>query len=184
MVALAVVVRYAPVTRPAARMLTVRDIFRDELPYVWRVLRHLRVPDRDLDDACQEVFLVVADQIGQFRGAASLRTWIYAIAWRVAQNHLRRAHVRREIPSESPARDLAAPAPEDGSTRTALEQVLEALSPEDRVVLVLHEIEEMPMREVAEALEIPVKTAYSRLYAARARAKDLWLELVAQEGKP
>lgn len=162
-------------------MLTLRDIFQTELPYVWRVLRHLRVPERDLDDACQEVFLVVADQIGEFRGAASLRTWIYAIAWRVAQNHLRRAHVRREIPSETPARDLTAPVSEDGATRTALEKVLEALSPDDRAVLVLHEIEEVPMREVATALEIPVKTAYSRLYAARARAKELWLELVAEE---
>lgn len=143
-------------------------MFRAHAAFVWRVLRHHGVPDRDLDDACQEVFLVVqrrgADE-GDERGA--LTTFLHAIAWRVASTFRRSTSRRREVLDPSPAEGFAAPDPHElVEQQRVLVRLLTALDDDKRAVVVLYEIEERPMREVAAILDIPLQTAYSRLQAA------------------
>jgi RNA polymerase sigma-70 factor (ECF subfamily) len=96
---------------------------------------------------------------------------LYGIAVRLASEHRRRAHVRREIPSAEQ------PEPEDGLThsnsiesrelRTLFNRILERLDDDKRAVFVLYEIEDLDMKQVAEAVGCPLQTAYSRLHAAR-----------------
>jgi RNA polymerase sigma-70 factor (ECF subfamily) len=147
------------------------EIFREHGKFVWRALRYLGVREADLDDVCQEVFLIAHRKLPQFEGRSSVRTWLYGIAVRCASTHRRRAHVRREEPTESlPDQGHA---PDQGSrveraqSRARLRDALDQLDEDKRAVLVLYEIEELSMKEVAEAVGCPLQTAYSRLHKAR-----------------
>lgn len=152
--------------RPARASLDA--IFRAHAAFVWRVLRHHGVPDRDLDDACQEVFLVVQRRgadAGDERGA--LTTFLHAIAWRVASTFRRTTSRRREVLDDAAAEGVAGPdAHELVEKQRTLVRLLDALDDDKRAVVILYEIEERPMREVASILGIPLQTAYSRLQAA------------------
>ncbi len=102
----------------------------------------------------------------------AIRSYVYGIAVRHAADHRKRAHVRREQPGGDELPERAGSAPQlseilASERRARLDRALGALADEKREVLVLYEIEELPMREVAEAVGVPMQTAYSRLYAAR-----------------
>jgi RNA polymerase sigma-70 factor (ECF subfamily) len=144
-------------------------IFAAEAPRVWRFLRRLGVPDADLEDVCQEVFLVVHRRWSEFRGDSALSTWVIGIALRTALAHRRR--LREALPlSAAQAPSVAAEQPEvleQRRLRARLQAALDALSEGKREVFVLYELEELEMREIARLLELPLNTCYSRLYAAR-----------------
>ena len=73
-------------------------LFEAELDYVRHSLRRLGVREADLDDEVNEVFLRVHRQLASYDAARPLRPWLFAFAARVAAEHRRRAHVRREVP--------------------------------------------------------------------------------------
>ena len=138
------------------RTLEVRAVFDEHARYVWRALRHLGIPEADVEDLCQEVFVVVQRKLGEFEGRSELRTWLYGICLRVAADHRRRAHVRNERPHPDPTEGLAASPgmrPDArAEARSALQALLDELDDDKRAVLVLYELEGLTMKEVAEAL--------------------------------
>lgn len=146
-------------------------LYEAHFPFVWRSLRHLGVPEAALDDAAQDVFVVVHRRLADFEGRSTVRTWLFGIVLRIAKDH-RRARGRRG-PHEALDPGLADPAPdpaEQARSREAvsrLEQVLLGLDADKRTVFVLAEVEGMTGKEIALALEIPENTVYSRLRAAR-----------------
>ena len=146
-------------------------VFAAEAPRVWRLLRRLGVRDADLEDVCQEVFLVVYRRWGEFRGESALGTWICGIALRKAIAHRRRKSVRDTMAITEAQEPTVAPEQqrelEQKDTRQVLQTALGKLDDAQREVLVLYELEQLPMREVATMLALPLHTAYSRLYAAR-----------------
>jgi RNA polymerase sigma-70 factor (ECF subfamily) len=146
-------------------------VFHSCAPFVWRAARRLGVRERDLDDVCQEVFLVVHRKLGEFEGRSSVRTWVYGICVRVASDYRKRAHVRREqVTDVIPEAALDATQDEELERHRALlwlDGVLETLDDDKRAVFVLFEIEQLPMEDVAKAVGCPSGTAYARLYAAR-----------------
>ncbi|WP_240488374.1 RNA polymerase sigma factor [Labilithrix luteola] len=146
-------------------------IFREYAPYVHRVLRHLGVASEDIDDVMQDVFIVVHRKVADFEPRGSLRAWVHGIAIRVTSRHRRRRSRVREtakgdaldaIDPRTPAETLDAQ-----DARRILAGILDQLDDDKRAVFVLYELEELSMQEVAEAAEIPLQTAYSRLRAAR-----------------
>ena len=157
--------------RPAVER-AFREIFDAHAPTVWRALRHFGVNERELEDAAQEVFVVVHRLLATGTEPTHVRAWLYGIAWRVAAAQRRKAQRRREVltdeiepepdSSRSPARLL-----ERQRRLIDLDRALNALPDEQRAVFVLYEVEELTMREVAEALNCSLNTAFSRLYAAR-----------------
>jgi RNA polymerase sigma-70 factor (ECF subfamily) len=167
-------------TQRAAPELTFSTVFEHHAPYVLRVMRHLGVRPEDLQDQCQEVFVAVFRGLPGFAGRSSLETWIYGICVRVASNHRRRAHVRRERAVPEPP-EQSAPAEQDDAYEERqghprLRRLLDALDPDKREVFVLYELEELSMKDVAEACGCPLQTAYSRLHAARRRLLELYRE--------
>jgi RNA polymerase sigma-70 factor (ECF subfamily) len=138
---------------------------------VERVLRRAGVAERDLADASQEVFVVVHRRLGDFEERASPQTWLYRIAWNVASEYRRRAFRRRELLEEAHevADELGSPAELVEAQRavSALLDAIDRLDAEKREALICHELDEQPMIAVAKRLGIPLKTAFSRLYAAR-----------------
>ncbi len=81
----------------------IRSVVKDHAQYVWQALRHLGVREADVEDACQDVFVVLHRRLSDFRGDSSIKTWIYGICVRVASEYRRRAHVVREVPEAEPA---------------------------------------------------------------------------------
>ena len=148
-----------------------RGIFDTYAPFVWRTLRHLGISDSDADDVCQDVFVAIHRKLASFEGRSSLRTWIYGICLRVASDRRRLAHVRRELPVAEVSQGSMAPTQFDDYARSEARQLLasllDVLDSDKRAVFVLYEIEELSMKEVAEAVGCPLQTAYSRLHAAR-----------------
>jgi RNA polymerase sigma-70 factor (ECF subfamily) len=170
------------------RTLEVRAVFDEHARYVWRALRHLGIPEADVEDLCQEVFVVVQRKLGEFEGRSELRTWLYGICLRVAADHRRRAHVRHERTHPDPTEGLAASPgmrPDArAEARSALQALLDELDEDKRVVLVLYELEGLTMKEVAATVGCPLQTAYSRLHAARERITALVENGRSDGGKP
>jgi RNA polymerase sigma-70 factor (ECF subfamily) len=164
---------------------TFAAVYEAYAKFVWRVLYRLGVPRSDVEDVCQEVFVVVHRRLGSFEGRSSLRTWLYGIAVRCASEYRRRAYVRRETPTES-LTDASAPAPQLSSievqeARALLERILNLLDEEKRAVFVLYELEEVPMAEVVAIVGCPLQTGYSRLHAAREIVTKSALAIQAKE---
>ena len=153
--------------------MTFREIYDAHFLFVWRSLRRLNVPEADTPDAAQEVFLVVHRRLGEFEWRAKITTWLYRICIRVARDRRRRAHVRREVPTTDQLELRADPAAntEAGAERLqALEQLQAALAEmdlEQRAVFTLFELEGMTGQQIADILEIPLGTVYSRLRLGR-----------------
>jgi RNA polymerase sigma-70 factor (ECF subfamily) len=166
-------------------------LFRAHARFVWRTLRHLGVADADLDDQCQEVFVVVHRRLAEFEQRSGLTTWLYGICLRVARDYRRRAHRRREKREQDAGASVAvgtgehAPA-ERVEQRRQIQQLYRALDTLDhgkRAVFVLYEIEELTMREVSEIVGCKLHTAYRRLYSARKQvARELGFELGESKG--
>ena len=149
-------------------------VYEEHFRYVWRCLRSLGVHDAHLDDALQDVFMVVQRRLAEFDGGAQLRTWLYAIALRIARKY--RERLRREPASLEQTHEshpeLALSATGEGAAlqneRLALARAaLEALSDDQREVFVLARVEQMSAPEIASVVGIPLNTVYSRLRAAR-----------------
>jgi len=156
--------------------LTVEAVFRLHGSRVVRCLRYLGVPATELDDAVQDVFLVVHRKLSAFRADAGLETWLYGICVRVEAG-LRRKRQRPEAPPDLRVPPLPSEALERKQARVALLQALSTLDEHQRVVFVLHEIEQQPMKAIAALLECPLFTAYSRLRLARERLLPLLTEV-------
>jgi RNA polymerase sigma-70 factor, ECF subfamily len=148
-----------------------RQVFDEHASYIWRTLRHLGIPDADVPDLCQEVFVTVHRKLADFEGRSSLRTWLYGICLRVASEYRRRPYVRHERFASEPMPEAAGGAELGPDTRleqrSAVLRLLDGLDEDKRAVVVLYEIEGLSMKEVAEVVHCPLQTAYSRLHAGR-----------------
>jgi RNA polymerase sigma-70 factor (ECF subfamily) len=155
-----------------------RRIFDDNYDYVWSSLRRLGVYERDLEDLVHDVFLEVHAKLARYDRSRPIRPWLFAFAVRFASDYRKLARHRTELPGDVEQSKTAASAPsaEDVlATRDSarlLQAALDALSIELRAVIVLYEIDETPMKDVAEALGVPLFTAYSRLRLARAQCAE------------
>jgi RNA polymerase sigma-70 factor (ECF subfamily) len=156
----------APVEIPS-----IQQIFVDYAAFVWRALRRLGVPESDVDDLCQDVFVVVHRKLAEFQARSSIRTWLYGICIHTARDHRRRARHRIEQLTDVVPEQSVPPAQHQEIERrqaiALLDSILDQLDDDKRAVFVLYEIEQLPMSEVAEAAGCPLQTAYSRLHAAR-----------------
>lgn len=163
-----------------------RELFETHVRHVFRLLLHLGVPERHAEDACQEVFVVAHRRLSECTDSRHLRSWLYAIAWRTAAGHRRRAQNRREIPTEAvgeklPDESEPAQLVDERRRLEKLDRALDTLPEDQRTVFVLYEIEQFVMREVAETVGCSVNTAFSRLYAARRRVAEELGVTVPQE---
>jgi RNA polymerase sigma-70 factor (ECF subfamily) len=147
-----------------------RAVYEAELDYVWRTLRRLGVPERDLEDLTHDVFVAFYRGRAAYDPSRPLKPWLFGIAFRVSSDFRRRAQHRYEIPSEHEATDHAPGAEEQYSAKQRRELVmrgLEALEPERRAVFVMHDLDGHSMPEIAQVLSVPLNTLYSRLRLAR-----------------
>lgn len=164
-------VRSAPEAPPASvDVERLRRLIDDHLDFIWRSLRRLGVPATDADDCAQQVCMVLARRLGEI-AAGSERPFIFSTVLRVASEERRSRSRRREVLEESGEPFDPGPSPEEAveqrSSRALLDEALDALPMDLRVVFVLFELEEMQTAEIAETLSLPIGTVASRLRRAR-----------------
>jgi RNA polymerase sigma-70 factor (ECF subfamily) len=147
------------------------QLVREHYSFVWRLLRRLGLGEGDADDAAQQVFLVASGRLSSVEPARE-RSFLYGVALNVGARARRSLGRRREEPLEA-AGERAAREPnaeqvlERREARALLDQLLDEMPEELRVVFVLFELEELSTPEIAELCAIPVGTAASRLRRAR-----------------
>ena len=159
------------------------SLYRSHAPFVASFLSRLGVDRHDLDDAVQEVFLVVHRRGGYEQGAAQPQTWLAEIALRVA-SHLRRTRRRRAWETESvndERRDPHTPfeALEAARSLARVQQAIAALPLEQGAVFILYEIERESCESIAAGLAVPIGTVYSRLHVARRSFLKVYERLTA-----
>ena len=148
-----------------------RQVFASEFAWVWRTLQRFGVRQADLEDLVHDVFVVFHARRAEYDTTRPLRPWLMGIAFRVASDHRRRASYRNEMLQEPEEQADSKPSPESASARAAERRLLlaafDAVEPERLAVLLLHDVDEVAVPQIAEALGIPLNTAYSRLRLAR-----------------
>ncbi len=146
-----------------------RTLYEEHFAYVYHYLRRMGVPTRHIEDVAQDVFVVVYRKLKDYDPARPMRPWLAGIAYRVALDHRRKASNAREIPAEDVS-ERQGPRPTDPrahEARALLMRALDTIPLERRVVVILHELDEHPVADIAHALELPLHTVYSRLRKAR-----------------
>jgi len=167
--------------------MTFDDLYEQHFEFVWRTLRRLGVPAPDLADVSQEVFLVVHRRLADFEERSKVTTWLFRISARAARDRRRKAHVRREVSGEDVLDESVDPAGdpsgalERADERALLERALTALDEPQREVFAAFELEGMSGQAIADALEIPLGTVYSRLRLGRERFRHVLARLAARQ---
>ena len=145
-------------------------MFEREYPKVRNLVRRFGVRGEDAEDVTQDIFVTAYRRLPDLDAARPLRPWLFGFAFRAASDYRRLARHRVEVMTESDA-PASAPLAEDAIAKAEdaklLEDALSSIDIDKRAVLVAYEIDEQPMKEIADALGIPVFTAYSRLRTAR-----------------
>jgi RNA polymerase sigma-70 factor, ECF subfamily len=169
--------------------LDAQALFLAHAPFVASFLHRLGTPHADVDDLVQEVFLVAHRKGGYVPGAALPRTWLAAIAVRIARaSH--RVRSRRGEAGDDAALQLAVPGAgpdemlEARRSLARVQRALDALDIEHRAAFVLFEIEGESCDSIASSFEVPVGTVYSRLHHARKRFLDAYAALAPGDRAP
>ena len=148
-----------------------KQIYAQEIGYVWNCLKRLGVEDRDLEDKVHDVFVIFFRRFKDFDASRPVRPWLGGISHRVASDHRRQAYKKREVLKDAVELPESGPSPEASLEQTdAQHMVMTALNTLDfnhRAVFVLHDIEGHSMPEISQMIESPLNTLYSRLRLAR-----------------
>jgi RNA polymerase sigma-70 factor (ECF subfamily) len=166
--------------------LTLDAVYRAHAADVSRFIRRHYGP-QDTADILHEVFLVVQRKLADFRGDASVRTFLYAIALRVVVARRRKRKLRRLLFLEREAELAALDAPETphalaerNEAGIIVTRVLDRLSERDRTLIVLFELEALPAVEIARILGRSENSVWVAIHRARARFRAAYAEIFGQ----
>ena len=161
-------------------------IYDENFTFVWRTVRALGVPPAVVDDAVQEVFIVIHRRLADYQPTASIRSWIFGVVRRVAKD-FRRSQERRGTPVEIREEHLDSNIqdPYIFATQTQafkiIRDFLEQQDEERQLIFVLSELEQMSVPEVASLTQLNVNTVYSRLKVLRQRLSEFVAERTGED---
>ncbi len=171
-------------------------VVEEHADLVYSLARRLARDEEEAGELFQESFVRILRGLPAFEGRASLRTWICQVVINCDRNRRRWwSRFRRNIPAAPPAstggdeEDAAAPDPADcaaGPERAAIgreirERVdagLRALPTEQRIAVILRDVEGLSYEEIAAAMEITLGTVKSKISRARAALRQNLADLV------
>jgi len=149
--------------------------------FVWRIMLRFGVPQAVAEDATQDVF-IIADRKTRDGWPEKEKSFLFAIALRVAadkrrseqrQPGLLQAEAWAGIPDEGPGPDALV---DEQRARALMDDIIESIPFDQRVVFVLFEIEDMTTHDIADLLGIPIGTVASRLR----RGRELFFQEVSR----
>ncbi len=149
----------------------VRELYLRHAPELRQAIHRLAGGVLDADDLLQDVFVIAVRRADALSAAQSPTAWLYGVASKVVSGRLRTSRWRRWLGLEAAAEAVSGDSPqlslEQREARRSVELGLSKLSGTRREVLVLFELQGLSGAEVAQALNIPVKTVWTRLFYAR-----------------
>ena len=154
-----------------------RSMVDAHLDSVWRALRRLGVPEAQVDDATQQVFMVASRRLAEIEVGRE-RPYLLGVALRVSSEARRASQRRREVPMADGPEGMTAQACspdqllDEKRALQALQAVLDELPPDLRETFVLFELEELSAPEVASVVGVPVGTVASRVRRARVAVRE------------
>ncbi|HLF87827.1 MAG TPA: RNA polymerase sigma factor [Anaerolineales bacterium] len=165
---------------------TLETLIRDHYSYIQRLALTILddgSPDAavnaqaEAEDAAQDTFLAASRALPDFRGNASLKTWLTTIAVNQCRARLRKRKTHRRlqklISNQQSAIKNNPPSPEDSTlesdTHRHLWAAVDSLDEKHRLPVLMRYVHELPIPEIAAALGLPEGTVHSRLHHARAR---------------
>lgn len=164
------------------------ELFRRYSRYVAAFILRMGVPQRDLDDLMQEVFLVAHKNGGYTPGPAKPTTYLSNIAFKAVVTHRRKARTRGFVQADDERVSHAASTEGTAEQRQAhqqrlalLDRVLACLDDDKRAIFVMTELQGETVVAAAESLGINLDTAYSRVRAAKKRFREAALALNAEQ---
>jgi RNA polymerase sigma-70 factor (ECF subfamily) len=155
-----------------------RELYRRHTPRLFALVgRLLARGDHEAEDVVQEIWVHAFESLPNFQWGSSFSTWLTGIGLNRVRDRIRKyARSRESAVEHLPEVAVAAASHED---RVDLERMIARLPDEQRMVLVLHDVEGMKHREIAEHLEIPEGTSKTLLSNARERVR----EMMARKGE-
>ena len=147
----------------------------------WHIIQRMVRHPEDTRELCQEAFLRVHRNLHQYRFDAPLKSWIGQVAYSVARRHLERKRIPLVEPAEGEASlldlvgdgfDLEAATADDEIAR-ALHVAIEALPPQQRLLLTLYHLDEIPIAEISRITGLAEGTIKSHLFRSRKRLREL-----------
>jgi RNA polymerase sigma-70 factor (ECF subfamily) len=168
------------------------EIFRKYHTYVYNVCLGMLGNGDDAADVTQETFLRIHRSLGRFRGDASFTTWLYRVAVNLCISELRRRARSRlqylddlALPEEDGEHDPH-PSPHEAAeaqeNRRTVQQILRALPPDYRAIMVLRHFQQLAYEEIAEVLELSLSQVKTRLFRARRMFKDRYKAYMGDDG--
>jgi RNA polymerase sigma-70 factor (ECF subfamily) len=153
------------------------ELYDEHHTHVRAYARRLLGEASAAEDLVQETFLALPDVIRNFRGDASLRTFLVGVATNHARHHVRAATRRRAAHARSEELDRPPPStPEERIARRklaeALTRALDALPFDQRVAIVLCEVEERTSAEAASIVGAPEATIRTRVFHAKKKLRE------------
>jgi RNA polymerase sigma-70 factor (ECF subfamily) len=181
----------------AASKLDLVGIYASQKDFVWLTLQRMGIPRSDLEDVFQDVFVIAHKRLHTYNPDAKLSAWLYGICLRSVAAHRRRAFRRRERADGADAH-VARPGTEHWHAQVeapdervqelerhaTLNQLLDSLDPDHRMVVVMFEVEDHSCQYIAELIGVPVGTVHSRLHSARRKLAQAALRLRHRGGAP
>lgn len=160
------------------------NVFQEYQRSIYNYLLRMTQNQAEAEDLTQETFIRVHRGLPSFRGDSSLSTWIYRIATNTSFDHFRRASTRQAksavVLEETQddwemIPDRKAPSPElltDQSEMSAcVQRFIRDLPPNYRAAIILHDLQGLKNREIAEVLEVSLDTVKVRLHRARKKLR-------------
>lgn len=144
--------------------------------FVWRSLQRMGVPASDLEDALQEVFIVVHRKLPQYDAErAKLSTWLFGISLNVARKHRTRGRLTFgfDVDAQAGGNSNQEAVLQSRQQAERLNVILGKMKPEHSATFVMFELESLTCQEIADLTGVPVGTVYSRLHKAREQFKEL-----------
>src|SRR5262249_40893439 len=141
---------------------------------------------QEIEDLAQEVFIALRRSWPHYDPSRPLRPYLFGVAFRVVS--MQRRKRKREVAFARMEVQDGAPGPDDAlqakQARATVLRALERIPLRRRAVLVMHDLEEVPVAQVARVLSIPLFTTYSRLRKARAELEIAIRRIGRDVGRP
>lgn len=168
-------------------------------PRVLRLTQRILRQRQDAEDAAQQAFINVMDNLDRFREESSVATWIFRIATNQALSALRKRRRSKtvevtwkadpgsdEVPLPHPEfiaqwRDDPADLAQRSEVRQSIHEALDELDEKYRLVFILRDIEQLSTREAAEILDISESNVKVRLLRARLQLRERLTRLFGDE---
>ena len=146
--------------------------------YVYRTALGILNHPSDAEDAAQETFIKAYQSLSKLRDERSFPAWLARIAMHTSADWIKANRRHQEVALDQNHRLASHDAHQLAQTQLDIQDALDQLSEEQRVVIVLRMVHGMDYEEMAKNLDIPIGTVRSRLHHARLRLR----ELLGEEG--